>query len=582
MSDDRPDHSALGPRVVEWHMPAVAEAAVLHADLVERLQAASRFGGHVVFVSGDEQTKVTWEQLHAEARSVAAELASSGIGPGSHVAVLAPTSRALVTVIQAVWLAGATLVVLPLPMRLASVEELVRQVRARVRAADTALLVVDPELAPYMTPEPGDPPIVRLDELEEAARRVDPSGYVAPPPDLERLAILQFTSGSTAEPKGVMLPEHVLLANLDAICAAGQIRDDEVFVSWLPLYHDMGLVGMLSVPMTTGRNLVLGAPQDFLGSPGRWMRWISEHRGTATAGPNFSWVLATRALRREAQLDLSSLRIALNGAEPVDPRAVRAFIEAAEPHGLDPRAVFPAFGMAEVGIGCTFPEPLEGLRVDLVDRGELETGGRARPVGPEHPSARELVRLGRAVPGLELRIVSTDGDPRPERHVGEVEVRGTSVTPGYYRNPSATSATFRGEWLRTGDLGYLTETGELVLCGRIKDLIIVGGRNVYPQDIEQAVGEVDGVRAGNVVAFGIESAKGKEQVVVVAEVRAEVADDLELVRKHARERALEATGLPPHDVVLVSPGTLPKTSSGKLQRSLCRTRYLNGELSPLG
>ncbi len=581
MSDDLRDHDTTSSGVVQWHMAAVADTAVLHADLVERLRAASRFGGRVVFVSGDEQNAVSWEQLHAEAASVALELASSGVQPGSHVAVLAPTSRSLVTVIQAVWLAGATLVVLPLPMRLASVEELVRQVRARVRAADTALLVVDPDLAPYVAPEPGDPPLVRLDELVEASRRRDPSNYVAPPPDPERLAILQFTSGSTADPKGVMLPERVLLANLDAVCAAGQMRDHEVFVSWLPLYHDMGLVGMLSVPMTTGRDLVLGAPQDFLGSPGRWMRWVSEHRGTVTAGPNFSWVLTTRALRRESGLDLSSLRIALNGAEPVDPRAVRAFVEAAEPHGLDPHAVFPAFGMAEVGIGCTFPAPMEGLRVDVVDRDELEAAGRARQVGADHPSARELVCLGRPVPGLELRVVATDGDPLPERHVGEVEVMGTSVTPGYYRNPSATSQTFRGSWLRTGDLGYLTDTGELVLCGRIKDLIIVGGRNVYPQDIEQAVGEVDGIRAGNVVAFGVDGGRGKEQVVVVAELRSEDYD-LELVRKHARERALEATGLPPRDVVLVPKGTLPKTSSGKLQRSLSRTRYLQGELPVLG
>jgi fatty-acyl-CoA synthase len=272
-------------------------------------------------------------------------------------------------------------------------------------------------------------------------------------------------------------------------------------------------------------------------------------------------------------LDLSSWRIALNGAEPIDPRTVESFSAAAAPFGFDPRAVFCAFGMAEVGIGATFPPVGRGLRTDRVDRVVLEEKGVAEPAEADAASSRRLPMLGFPVPGLEVRVCDASGDDLPDRRVGEVELRGTSVTPGYYKRPDATEAVFHDGWLRTGDLGYLVD-GELVLCGRIKDVIIVGGRNVFPEDIERALAEVDGVRAGNVIAFGIE-AHGKEGVVVVAESK---ADDLPSLRKTVAARVREAVGLPPKDVVLVAPGSLPKTSSGKLQRSLCKLRYLGAEL----
>ena len=211
----------------------------------------------------------------------------------------------------------------------------------------------------------------------------DPAAWARPDEDPDRLVILQFTSGSTSDPKGVMLPDHVLRANLDAIAEAAQLDvDDDVLVSWLPLYHDMGLVGLLTLPMSTGTTLVLGAPQDFTARPARWMEWLSTYGGTATAGPNFSYVLATRALNRADQLDLSRLRIALNGAEPIDPDQVEAFVEAGLRHGLRPGAVFPAFGMAEVAIAGTFPEPMGGMATDCVDRRVLETERYAAPVDP--------------------------------------------------------------------------------------------------------------------------------------------------------------------------------------------------------
>ena len=502
---------------------------------------------------------------------MAAALQARGIAPGDHVALLGPSSRGLVTAIQAVWLAGATVVVLPLPMRLSSIDEFVDQTRRRIRNADAALVLVDAELAGFVEPVPGDPPFVPLDAV--ATGRA--SRWQRPDDDLDRLAILQFTSGSTADPKGVMLPHRTVGANLDAIAVAAQLDpDDDVLVSWLPLYHDMGLVGLLTVPMTSGADLVLGAPQDFMAAPARWMEWLSTYGGTATAGPNFSYVLATRALRRAEGLDLSRLRLALNGAEPIDPASVEAFCEAGARHGLRPSSAFCAFGMAEVAIAGTFPQPASGMRTDCVDRRVLETEKYAAPVHPEAAGSRRLARLGRPVPGLEIRIVDpTNGTPLREREVGELEISGTSVTPGYYKRPEANAELFRDGWLRTGDLAYVLD-GELVVCGRSKDVIIVGGRNVFPEDVERALADVDGVRAGNVIAFGIDGG-GKEALVVVAESK---ADDTTLVRKWVSERVREVVGLPAKDIVLVAPGSLPKTSSGKLQRSLCKQRYLGAEL----
>jgi fatty-acyl-CoA synthase len=541
-------------------------------SLLQRLERAAERDTTVTFVGAGEDV-VPWRVLHEQAKGYAAALQARGVRPGDHVALLSPTTRELVTAIQATWLAGATIVVLPLPMRLSSIEEFVAQTRQRIRNADARVCVVDPELAEFVVPEPGDPPMVPVADLAGG----DAAAWVRPDEDPDRLAILQFTSGSTSDPKGVMLPDHVLRANLDAIAEAARLDpDDDVLVSWLPLYHDMGLVGLLTLPMSTGTALVLGAPQDFTARPARWMEWLSTYGGTATAGPNFSYVLATRALQRADRLDLSRLRIALNGAEPIDPDQVEAFVQAGARHGLRPGAVFPAFGMAEVAIAGTFPEPLGGMATDCVDRRVLETERYAAPVEPGTDGSRRLALLGRPVPGLEIRIVDPEtGVPLRDREVGELEIRGTSVTTGYYKRPDANADLFHDGWLCSGDLAY-TLHGQLVMCGRIKDVIIVGGRNVFPEDVERAVGALDGVRAGNVIAFGVDGDRGRETLVVVAETK---ADDRDAVRRQIHDRVKEVVGVPPKDIVLVAPGTLPKTSSGKLQRSLCRRHYHDGQLA---
>ncbi len=552
---------------------------------IERLEHSADNGTGVHFVghsvAPDGPFHVSWRQIHDEARSVAAALQAKGLLPGDHVAVLGPTSRELITIVRGCWLAGIASMVLPLPMRMGSLDEFVNSTRARIRHGDAKLVLIDDQLAPFYEAIAGDPPIESMGSVLPGAPNVPPGDRLElPDENPERLVILQYTSGSTSEPKGVMIPDRVLCANIDACCDAAELGIGETMVSWLPLYHDMGLVGFLALPMTKGVDLVQAAPQDFMAHPGNWMQWVSDYRGTATAGPNFSWALATRALKRAEDLDLSSLTLALSGAEPVDPKAVEAFVEAAEPFGFDAGAVFPAFGMAETAIGASFPKRGAGLMCDTVDREVLERTRVAKPVEIVDPDdlavrARRLPLLGTAVPGMELMVVDPDSrDKLPERHVGELLLRGTSVTPGYYKREAATQALFHDEWLCTGDLAYILD-GQLILCGRIKDVIIVGGRNVFPEDIERAVGGLPGVRAGNVIAFGMEGYKGKESVVVVAEVR---ADDLEAVRYDIHHRALEVSGLPPRDIMLVKPGTLPKTSSGKLQRAKCKEHYLAEDL----
>jgi fatty-acyl-CoA synthase len=528
--------------------------------------------------------RVEWSRLHEEAQGMAAALQARGVGPGVHVGLLGTTSRAMVTTIQAVYLAGGTVVALPLPMRLGSIEEFVEQTRCRITNADAALVVVEGDLAPFLDAIPPradeHAAVVLLDELVTEGARVGAATWERPTDDPERLAILQFTSGSTAAPKGVMLPDRCVGSNLDAIIAGAQLTHADRAVSWLPLYHDMGLIGLLMAPMLHGFELVLGAPQDFLARPACWLEWISEYRGTITAGPNFSYALAARALRRAGELDLSSWRLALNGAETVDPNAVESFCAAAAPFGFDAHAASPVFGMAEATLAVTFPAVGEGMAVDAVDRYTLEHDRRAvAPAADAAPaSVRRLAKLGRPLDGFELRIVDpATGTVRAAREVGELELRSPSITPGYYRNPEATAATLHDGWLRTGDLAYLVD-GELVVCGRQKDVIIVGGRNVFPEDVERAAASVEGVRAGNVIAFGSDRKRGRESIVVVAETK---TDDLHEVHDSVVTKVRDAVGVPPVEVVLVRPGSLPKTSSGKLQRSLCRDRYHENQLEPV-
>ncbi len=548
-------------------------------SLIDRIENVAEYSGRTItFISGDTHETVSWADLHLQARAAAAGLQARGVSPGDHVALLGPTTRNLITAIQAVWITGATLVTMPLPMRMGALDQFIEQTRNRIHGSDSSMVLIDPELLAFVEPVEGDPPFVSLDDLCGSDGPGE-DAYVRPKSDPDALAVLQFTSGSTSEPKGVMLPHSNICANLDGAWEAAEISDTDRIVSWLPLYHDMGLIGLLTIPMTRGTDLVQGAPQDFLARPLRWMRWLSDFNATATAGPNFAYALAARTLRRcEEPLDLSNVRVLLNGAEPVDPDTFRRFFDAGERFGLSPDAAFPAFGMAEVCIAGCFPAPGKGLRTDWVDKRALEIEHRAEPVDPEAEGSVELALLGSPIPGMEMRIVdTTSGEELPDRRVGELQLRGESVTSGYYKRPDATEELLGGGWLRTGDLSY-TVDGELVVCGRSKDVIIVGGRNVYPQDIEKVVGEIEGVRTGNVIAFGVEGRHGAQNIIVVAESK---GGDLAEIRRNVTNAVTQAEGIPPKEVILVEPGSVPKTSSGKLQRSAAKASHESGELAVL-
>ncbi|NLA35998.1 MAG: fatty acyl-AMP ligase, partial [Actinobacteria bacterium] len=506
----------------------------------------------------------------------AAALQANGVGEGTHVAIMGPTTRDLIVTIQAVWLAGGVLVMLPLPMRMGSVDGFIAQTRDRMRFAKAEVVVLDPQLAAFLEPQADDPTFVRFDDLRPETTGLSAADWKRPTPDPDGLAVLQFTSGSTSEPKGVMLTHRQICANMDACAERARFSLDDVVVSWLPLYHDMGLIGLFTIPMTVGVELVQAAPQDFLAKPTRWMQWLHDYRATITAGPNFAYALAARALKRAEGLDLSCVRFLLSGAEPIDGPTYRQFLDAGAPFGLNPNAAFPAFGMAEVCIGGTFPEPFTGLRTDVVEAEALESEGRAVPatLGGE-VATRELALLGKPLRDMKMRIVDVEtGELLGDRRVGELHLAGTSVTSGYYERPDATAELFDGEWLRTGDLAYSVD-GELVICGRIKDVMIVGGRNIYPQDVEVVAGNVEGVRTGNVIAFGIDDSRSSQHIVVVAEAR---TDDANGLAKAVTRAVSNEIGIPPREVVFVKPGTIAKTSSGKLQRALCKAEYGNGEL----
>jgi len=547
--------------------------------LIARLEAATEHATDIVLLDGPEPVRIPWARLHEEACQIAAALQQRGVAPGDRVALLGATSRPFVAALEGCWLAGAAVTVLPLRTRLEPEADFRGRTLARVAQCEPSLSICDPDQADMATGASVPAPVT-LPELVDAASGLPESSYDRPADDPEATAILQFTSGSTADPKGVVIPQRCVMDNLDAILDRAPLDlSNDVIVSWLPLYHDMGLVYNLAMGLTTGAPLVLAPPTRFITSPSSWMEWMDAFGGTWTIGPNFSVALAARMLRRSATLDLSHCRRFASGAEPVDPHVMDAIAEAGAAHGLNPSALHAGYGMAEATVGVSFPLPGSGFVTDVIDSTRLEVDRVAAPVPPGDPRARRLARCGPPIRGMETRIVDPDtGEVVEERMAGEIELRGPSVVPGYFRRPDATAAAFReGGWLRTGDLGYFVE-GDLVVCGRIKDLIIVGGRNVFPEELERAAQTVEGVRKGNVIAFGVGRGRKGDDLVVVAEIK---SGDPPEVRDEIARVVGQTGGVRPADIVLLAPGALPKTSSGKLRRGECRARYQADELERL-
>jgi len=532
----------------------------------------------VTFVraAGDERV-VSFPDLWLEARRRAHALLSLGLERGDRVALILTEPDEFVLTFIAALTAGVVAVPMYPPQTLAKMEAYGDTVRHILAASGAKVLITNDALKPLIAEHLASGADGARVVLEREVREAPGFEGQAPEPVRpEDLAFLQFTSGSTSRPKGVMVTHENLSVNSHAIMFDGlKSTPADRGVSWLPLYHDMGLIGFVIAPLYALVQVMFLPTMGFIRRPSIWLDAIHRFRGTITFAPNFAFALATRAVT-ESQAknwDLSCMRALGCGAEPIQADVLRAFLTRFAAQGLRPESILPSYGMAEATLAITFADITAKLRTDRVDLDAMRSGeARTSVVGP----SLELVSCGRPFPGHEIAIMNPEGKPLGERRVGEIWLRGPSVTAGYFGDEEATRETFGGGFLRTGDLGYLAD-GELYICGRAKDLIILNGKNYYPQDIELVVSKIDGIRDGQCVAFSRLDATGAEIGVVVAEAR---KDTTGLAAKLVSAVRAEL-GLSIAEVHFIKRGTLPKTSSGKVRRRECKKRLEAGELELL-
>ncbi|MBZ0170492.1 acyl-CoA synthetase [Candidatus Methylomirabilis lanthanidiphila] len=538
-----------------------------------------------IFLRRDDgtETPIPYGALWNQATAVAAGLRQRGLGPGHSVALMLRTEAAFFEAFFGTLLAGAVPVPIYPPFRLDRIEEYVRRQVRILHNAEARLLIAFGEVGRVARLLRGRVP--SLDEVTAIEHLSLPeAGMLIRRQRSDDPALVQYTSGSTGDPKGVALSNANILANIQAIGKAIAISPTDIGVTWLPLYHDMGLIGSWLTSLYFGIPIAILSPLAFLARPARWLWAIHSHHATLSAAPNFAFDLCVRKVS-EAELeglDLSSWRLAFNGSEPVSPETIGRFTRRFAPYGFKAETMCPVYGLAECAVSLTVPPLGYPPRVDRVAREAFERIREARPALPEDRTPLRFVSCGRPLAEHEIRIVDGAGHPVAERIEGRIEFRGPSVMSGYFRNPDATRAVLHDEWLDSGDLGYRAE-GELFITGREKDLIIKAGRNLYPQEVEEVVGDVPGIRKGCVAAFGITDVEaGTERLVVIAESRETASERVEEIRTEALDRIVTAIGLPPDTLVIARPGTVFKTSSGKIRRSAMRDAYLRGQVERRG
>ncbi|MET9821373.1 AMP-binding protein [Streptomyces sp. NPDC006349] len=529
------------------------------------------------YVDGDGHTReLSRARLLDEVRDRARRLTACGAGPGSRVALSAENpGRFVPAFLGAVW-AGMIPVPLPPPPVLGRRDAWTEGLAASLPVARPDLVVAEATTLAQLPPTAAHH--LSYDSLEAASAPADPPAPAAYRPD--RTAYLQFSSGSTGRPRAVVATAGSVTANSLAIMRHGLAADParDHGVSWLPLHHDMGLVGFVLAPLAVGVPVTLLATRLFVRDPGIWMRTLSDVGGTITGAPNFAYALATRRTDddRLARLDLSAAHTLLCGGEPVSPRTLRRFADAHHVAGLDPAALRPCYGLAESTLAVSIAPRGTASRPDRVSWARLRDHDRAAPCGDDE-EAVEVAGCGPPFPGHEARVVDGAGLPCAERQVGEIWVRGPSVCAGYADEARERPAPVADDgWLRTGDRGYLAD-GALHPAGRLKDVLVVQGRNIDPQRVEWAAEAAEGVRTGGAVAF-TRPGTDTEEVVVVAECRPHQS---ERIGGAVREIVSQRLGLSVGDVVAVVPGTLAKTTSGKPRRQEMRRRYLLGDLPPV-
>ncbi len=548
---------------------AATEARTL-LDVLQQHVAEHADRTHVTVLEDDEIVgTLTYGELDRAARAIAAGLVARDIVPGDRVALMLPTGLDFFTAFFGILFAGAVPVPIYPPMQRSQIEEYARRQAGILRNAGARMLVTVPEALKLGALLQGM--VASMTRGRERRNPVARDAETGLPnlSDEAATALIQYTSGSTGDPKGVVLSHANLLANIRGIGRAVEATSADVFVSWLPLYHDMGLIGAWLGCLYYGAPLYAMSPLNFLARPQSWLWAINRFRGTISAAPNFAFELCLNKID-DADLDgldLSSLRLVGNGAEPVSVETLRRFTERFARYGFKPGAMAPVYGLAENAVAVTLPPPGRVPVIDRIDRLALNTRGLAEPARPDDDNAIELVGCGHPIPEHEIRIIDENGRALGERREGRLEFRGPSATSGYFQNPAKTRALFHDGWLDTGDRGYVADS-DLFITGRIKDIIIRAGQHIAPHEIEEAVGAVPGLRRNGVAAFGVtDPAAGTERVVVMAETDERNPSGQSALKARAQEAATHIVGGPPDEVVLVPAGR--RAEDGERQDPAC-------------
>jgi acyl carrier protein len=569
----------LKPLSLETSMSAPQQAETL-IDVLDWHVHTHPNRQHIKFYSDDEQeTVMTYGGLKEGAEQIALGLQQLGVKAGETVSLMLPTSRDYFLSFFGILICGAIPVPIYPPARLNQLEDHLLRHRSILENCRTVILITVPEakaVAHLLMSQ-----VRSLQKVTTPTELRIQQGAVLYPKRLpEDIALLQYTSGSTGKPKGVTLTHTNLLANIQAMGERIKVNSNDVFVSWLPLYHDMGLIGAWLGSLYFSTCLVIMSPLSFLAKPERWLWAVHRNRATLTAAPNFAYELCLKRIRDEdlKGLQLNSLRAVFNGAEAVLPGTLMRFYERFAPYGLQLEALMPVYGLAECSVGLSFPPVGRGPRIDKIDREYFMKTARATPAkNDEH--ALSFVSCGEPLTEHEIRIVDKSGRELPERQQGSLQFRGPSTTCGYYRNPEKNKNLFDDVWLNSGDFAYIAD-GEVYITGRQKDVVIRAGQNIYPDEIEEAINKIDGIRKGCVAVFGSTSrGTGTEQLIVLAETRESQPTTLEQIRGKINSEVIVLTGAPPDEIVLTPPHSVLKTSSGKIRREACREMYEKGTIS---
>lgn len=559
---ETPEQVQTLPEMLDWHVAR-------HPDYP-----------HIRLLQDDsEDTIISYVELQGQAQLAAASLQQRGLLRGDTVALMLPTGVDYFVSFFAVLYAGGIPLPIYPPARPAQLEDHMRRQAGILDNARCRFLITVAEARPLATMLKA-----LVDSLQEVLTLdvlLKPGGaYSRPTIRATDTAFIQYTSGSTGNPKGVVLSHANLLTNIRVDGHSIEATSDDVFISWLPLYHDMGLIGAWLGSLYFAAQLVIMSPLSFLARPSRWLHALHRYGGTLSAAPNFAYELCINRIDDDELqgLDLSRWRIAMNGAEAISPETIQRFTERFAPFGFRAESMFPVYGLAECTVGLSFPALQQKPRIDRVRRAEFSLTGRAIAADVDDQHALAFVGCGHALAGHQLRIVDTSSQELPERFQGHLQFRGPSTTSGYYRNTQATEQLFDGDWLNSGDLAYVAE-GELFITGRIKDVIIRGGRNIYPHELEQAVGEIEGMRKGRVAVFAtVDKQHQTEQLVVLAETRETDALARQALLQRINDLSIQLCGVAVDDIVLAPLGSVLKTSSGKIRRAACRELYEQGRI----